>query len=162
MHEEREEKRLRVHTKRKKLGLGWKLEERKVFGEKVRFGSREIEIFDFAQSRVGPQIYIYIYIYKRSLIDWEVSRRYRWQKDLNRLRRYRVSIEQIETPKNWLDGSSYLLRDIENKPRNLNRRGMYWGAIEQVSSCYREVWKGFFEEKQHKMNANKIDTNTSN
>ena len=40
MHEEREEKRLRVYTKRKKLGLGRKLEGRKVFGEKVRFGSR--------------------------------------------------------------------------------------------------------------------------
>ena len=38
MHEEREEKRLRVYTKRKKLGLGRKLEGRKVFGEKVRFG----------------------------------------------------------------------------------------------------------------------------
>jgi len=43
-------KRLRELTKRKKLGLGQKLEGRKVFGEKFRFGERERERFDLAQN----------------------------------------------------------------------------------------------------------------
>ena len=100
-------------------------------------------------------------------IDWEVSRRYRRQKDLDRLRRYRASIKQIETLKNWLDGSSYLSRGIKNKPRNLNRRGIYWGFIELLSRRYRASIEKpkprfFKEEKPHMMNAIKIDTLTSN
>ena len=100
-------------------------------------------------------------------IDWEVSRRYRRQKDLDRLRRYQASIKQIETLKNWLDGSSYLSRGIKNKPRSLNRRGIYWGAIELLSRRYRASIEKpkprfFKEEKPHMMNAIKIDTLTSN
>ena len=100
-------------------------------------------------------------------IDWEVLRRYRRQKDLDRSRRYRASIKQIETLKNWLDGSSYLSRGIKNKPRNLNRRGIYRGAIELLSRKYRASIEKpkprfFKEEKQHMMNAIKIDALTSN
>ena len=50
--------------------------------------------------------------------------------------------KQTETPKNWLDGSSYLSRGIENKPRNLDRKGMYRGAIEHLS---RSLKQGFQE-----------------
>ena len=106
-------------------------------------------------------------IENKILIDWEVSRRYRRQKDLDRLRRYRASIKQIETLKNWLDGSSYLSRGIKNKPRNLNRRGIYRGAIELLSRRYwasieKPKPRFFKEEKPHMMNAIKIDTLTSN
>jgi len=73
-------------------------------------------------------------IKKKISIDREVSRRYWRQKDLDRSRRYWVSIEQTETPKNWLDGSGYLSRGIENKPRNLDRKRhvsrSYWGGVE--------------------------------
>ena len=94
-------------------------------------------------------------------------RRYRRQKYLDRSRRYRASIKQIETLKNWLDGSSYLSRGIKNKPRNLNRRGIYQGAIELLSRRYRAFIEKpkprfFKEEKPHMMNAIKIDTLTSN
>ena len=71
------------------------------------------------------------------MINQEVSRRYRRQKVLDRSRRYRASIEQTETPKNWLNGLSYLSRGIEKKPRNLDRRDMYQGAIELLSRRYR-------------------------
>ena len=53
------------------------------------------------------------------------------------MRRYRASIEQIETPKNWLDGSGYLLRGIKNKPKNLDRRG-----IEELSRSLKENFQG--------------------
>ena len=62
MHEEGEKERFRTLTKGLRLGLGQNLEWEKVFGEKRRFVSREergIEIFDFKQNQVGPQIYIY-------------------------------------------------------------------------------------------------------
>ena len=100
-------------------------------------------------------------------IDREVSRRYRWQKDLNRSKRYRASIKLTETTKNWLDGSSYLSRGIKNKPRNLNKRGMYRGAIELLSRRYqasieKPKIRFFKEENKHKMNVIKINTKISN
>ena len=60
-----------------------------------------------------------------------------WKIQLDRSRRYWASIEHIETPKNWLNGLSYLSRGIENKPRNFNKRDMYQGAIELLSRRYR-------------------------
>ena len=130
---------------------------------------RDIEIFKFKQNQVGPQIYIYIYIYQKNAapkiekassryreknsINREVSR-YRQKKVIDRSRRYRASIEQTKTLKNWLDGSSYLSRGIENKPRNLNRRDMYQGAIKLLSRRYRASIKKpetrFFNGKNNK------------
>ena len=37
----------------------------------------------------------------------------------------------------WLDRSGYLLRGIEKKPRNLNRRGLYRGGVKKVLKRYR-------------------------
>ena len=57
------EKRFKTLTKGFRLRLGRKLEWEEVFGEKKRFGlreKREIEIFEFEQNWVRPQIYIYI------------------------------------------------------------------------------------------------------
>ena len=148
MKKERE-KRFRTLTKGLRLGLSWKLEWEKVFGEKKWFRLREKrergwDIWVWAKPcwTSERERYIYIYIYRKRIsidregiknkfsIDREVSRRYRRQKDLNRSRKYWAFIEQIETPKNWLDGLSYLLKGIEDKHKNLDRRGMYWVAIE--------------------------------
>ena len=94
-------------------------------------------------------------------------RRYRRQNILDRSRRYQASIEQTKTSKNWLNGSRCLSRDIENKHKNLNnRKDMYRGAIELLSRRYqasieKPKTRFFKEEKQHKMNAIKIDTKIS-
>ena len=171
-------KRFRTLSKRLRLGLGRNLEGKRVFWWKgkvwIEREEREIKMFKFEMNRVKPQIYIEIRslidwegIENKNLIDWEVSRRYRWQKILDRLRRYRTSIEQTKTLKNWIDGSSYLSRGVENKPRNIDRKDLCRGAIEFLSRRYRASIKKleakfFKEEKQHKMNAIKIDIKTSN
>ena len=58
----------------------------------------------------------------------------------------------------WLDGLGYLSRGIENKPRNLNRRGICRAVVEMLSRRYRAAIKRpkprfSKEEKKHKMNA---------
>ena len=141
-------KRFRALTKWKKLGLGQNLEGRKLFGEKKKFGSREKrERSKYLKwSKIGSDlIYIYIYItqldrlrrYRASiknkiLIDWEVSRRYQQQK----ISIDRGGIEHLSSRQRlqriWLDGSSSLSKGIKNRPRNLDRRGMYQGGIEKL------------------------------
>ena len=82
------------------------------------------------------------------------------------MRRYRASIKQTETLENWFNGSSYLSKGVENKPKNLDRRDLCRGAIELLwrryqTSIEKPEARFFKEENQHKMNAIKIDTKTS-
>ena len=49
-------------------------------------------------------------------------------------------LSSSQTPKNWLNGLSYPLKGIENKPRNLDRRGMYRGGIKHL---LRSLKQGF-------------------
>ena len=153
-------KRFRALTKWKKLGLGQNLEGRKLFGEKKKFGSREKrERSKYLKwSKIGSDlIYIYIYyiyitqlnrlrrywasIENKILIDWEVSRRYQQQK----ISIHRGGIEHLSSRQRlqriWLDGSGYLSRGIENKPRNLDRRDMYRGGIKKLSRRCRAAIK---------------------
>ena len=95
-------KRFRTLTKGLRLGLGRNLEWEKVFGEKKWFGPRKkregSRYLSLSKTRLDLR-HTHTHIEKRISIDREVSKRYRRQKDLNRSRRYRASVEQTETPK---------------------------------------------------------------
>ena len=139
----REKKRLRTLTKLKRLGLGRKLERMSDFRERER--EREIEIFEKWQNRVGPQT-----IYKKcSSIDWGgIEGKKSWLIE--------EGIEVLSSKQrlqgNRLDGSGYLSRSIEQKPRNLDRRA----CIEEVSRRYR----GGTNKSPNRLSAaeNKLDT----
>ena len=75
----------------------------------------------------------------------------------------RASIEQRERLEIWLDGLDYVSRGIERNLENLHRKGLCREVSKRYRTCYRasiEQTKTWFfkEEKQHDMNANKIDT----
>ena len=111
-------------------GLWWKE------GVWIERKERKIEIFEYEINWVEPQVYIETCI----LIDREVSKMC-WEQNLDKSRgikevltaknfdgsrRCRASIEQKKSSENWLDGSSYLSRGIE------------------------QTETGFFKEEKHK------------
>ena len=145
--------RYRTLTKGLRLGLGRNLEWEKDFGKKIRSGSREKRERSryLILSKTGSDLkYIYIYI-KRSSINREGIEHLSRTKS-RKINRYRGGIDgkmilidrggikhlssKKKTPKNWLNGSGYLLRGIENKPKGLHRRGMYRRVIKQLLRRY--------------------------
>ena len=164
--------RFRTRTKRMRLGLGWNLEWKRFLVKRKGLDwerrERDRDIWVWAKLGRTSDIYRKTQLNKsrnKNSIDREISRRYQWQKILDKSRRYRVDRDSKELTR-WIELSIERYRK-KKKPKNLDRRDLYRGAIELLSRRYRasieKLETRFFnEEKQQKMNAIKIDTKTSN